>query len=522
MSLWRRVTLVFFIVNAVTIGLLIGFAVVEGKRIDRRTNAYREAILDRTSRLIALNFRTNIERVFKEKLSEADAGDIVSTAIDIGDLSYWDEDEFVLSHLDKAVLVSYTPTRTSLFNPRRRLLFGADGQEAIDAKEVRTLIEDVTEVSYKRDEAGRAVVYGSFDPQISRNWGFYFRLKDSLGVEDSEPPSSVSAVLWVTIPGTIFLLGFLFLFFSRSVLKPLAATERAALRISAGDYTQPIEYADRTDELGSVSRAVNLMMAELQKHHEHMEGLVDDATDRFKRAERQLVVAQRLAAMGHLAAGFAHEINNPLGGVLNALQTLRRADIDDAKRDKYVDLAEAAVRRIGETVQRVLATTPRAPQVGHVGLVAVVDHAVALIGHRLNKEGVTVESSIDPGIYVLGDRSELSQVFLNLLINALDAIEGDGKVDISARVEAEQVEIRVADDGCGMSAEQRDQAFDLFFTTKPGHKGTGLGLGIVHNIVTGHGGAITVESREGAGTEFTIVLPRGTGDAVGSDEGVSD
>jgi signal transduction histidine kinase len=248
---------------------------------------------------------------------------------------------------------------------------------------------------------------------------------------------------------------------------------------------------------------------------------VMEALDRIKKAERHLVTAQRLAATGKLASGIAHEINNPLGGMRNAVRALARGDLDEAKTAEYVALVQDGLARVEDTVKKVLAFTPRSVRPRRTDMADVARKAIALARHRLDRKGIELVEAIpeDGRAWVFGDPHELQQVALNLILNAADAIPergpdakggGPGHVEVEVRDEGESVLLRVTDDGIGMSPEVQAQAFDLFFTTKEVGEGTGLGLAVVHNIVSNHGGRIEVESAPGQGATFRVVLPRET------------
>jgi signal transduction histidine kinase len=255
------------------------------------------------------------------------------------------------------------------------------------------------------------------------------------------------------------------------------------------------------------------MAQEIEEYQLNLEDRVLSGLSQIKRAEQHLAIAQRLAATGKLAAGIAHEINNPIGGMKNAVRALERGDLPAEKTAEYLDLIGDGLARVEETVKKVLAFTPRRVEPRPVDLADVVRKALALARHRLEKKGITVEGKApaDASALVFGDPLELQQVALNLILNSADAIPEDrrGTIEVEvARHGAEEVELRVTDDGCGMSPDDQARCFDLFFTTKEVGEGSGLGLSVVHNIVTNHGGRIELESAPDKGTTFRVFLPR--------------
>jgi signal transduction histidine kinase len=265
------------------------------------------------------------------------------------------------------------------------------------------------------------------------------------------------------------------------------------------------------DEFDRTAVAFNRMASEVGEYQEQLEHRVLQALDRIRKAEQHLAIAQRLAATGTLASGIAHEINNPLGGMRNAVKALARGDLEPRKTSEYLALVHDGLVRIEETVKKVLSFTPRGGSPRATDLADVARKAVALARHRAERLGVDiVEALPSRAASVFGDPHELQQVALNLVLNAVDAVPRDrrGRVEVAVEEEGETVVLRVSDDGVGMSPEVQAQCFDLFFTTKDVDEGTGLGLAVVHTIVTNHGGRIEVESVPGKGTTFRVVFPR--------------
>ena len=304
---------------------------------------------------------------------------------------------------------------------------------------------------------------------------------------------------------------------SRHVVRPLATLAEAADRMATGDADARVPASGAADEIDRTARAFNRMAKEVSEYQGQLEDRVMQALARIQKAEQHLAIAQRLASTGKLASGIAHEINNPLGGMRNAVRALARGDLDEKKTAEYLALVQEGLARVEDTVKKVLTFTPRNVQPRPVDLADVARKAVALARHRIEKKGIAlVERLPGPGgATVFGDPNELQQVALNLLLNAADAIaepnaraSGAGRIEIEVRDEGDANVLRVADDGMGMTPEVQAQCFDLFFTTKEVGEGTGLGLAVVHNIVTNHGGRIELESAPGKGTSFRVFLPK--------------
>ncbi len=318
---------------------------------------------------------------------------------------------------------------------------------------------------------------------------------------------------YVIVAAGLALLAGTWIIVRQVVAQPLQDVVGAAQRVAEGDYATPIPSVDADDEIRKVVDAFNTMMLDLGALHERMQDRIGEALRRAHRTQESLVIAQRLAATGTLAAGIAHEVNNPLGGMLNAVRSLRTKEMTTERRDEYLELVDEGLRRIQATVAKILRFTPHrvAPQA--VDLRDVVPPALALVRHRLDREGVEigVELPSDPAP-VFGDFYELQQALLNVVLNAMDAVTEPARehpaVWIELEAEGDEVLLRVRDNGPGMAAADLTRAFDLFFTTKEQGKGSGLGLATVHKILDDHGGSVRLSSPAAGGMEVTFVLPR--------------
>jgi signal transduction histidine kinase len=326
------------------------------------------------------------------------------------------------------------------------------------------------------------------------------------------PRAGVRAVYWVLIGGILVLAVVSFLAVQRLVVVPLGQLARTAERIAEGDYRVEPPTGPVSDEIDRTLSALVHMAREISEYQGHLEDRVLSALTRIKKAEQHLAIAQRLAATGKLAAGLAHEINNPLGGMKNAVRALARGDLDVSRTAVYLDLVENGLSRIEQTVKKFLSFTPRRVEPVAVDLRDVADKSVELARHRIDPRGIEVERDLAPPgtAVVFGDPHELQQVALNLVLNAADAIDegrGDGRIRVEVERSGEEVVLRVRDNGQGMTPEAQDHCFDMFFTTKAEGEGSGMGLAVVHNVVTNHGGRIDFTTRAGEGTTFEVVLP---------------
>jgi signal transduction histidine kinase len=289
--------------------------------------------------------------------------------------------------------------------------------------------------------------------------------------------------------------------------------------VAGGDYSARCAGSGSRDEVGRLTQSFNYMIGEVADYHGHLEKKVAEAQEKVKLAEKHLTVAQRLASTGKLAAGIAHEINNPIGGMINAAIKLKEQAEPGSRDEIYLNLIIEGLERIMKTVRNILAFSPRSTEPRPASVGSILRDVETLIEHRLNETAVRFEVSIEPeDLAVVCEAGEIRQVFLNVLINAVDAITKEGGlITVDARRDEKEktAVIEVADNGCGMDEELVLHAFDPFYSTKPAGEGTGLGLSIAHNIVTNHGGRIEVDSTVGEGTAIRVILPFGASPSVG-------
>jgi PAS domain S-box-containing protein len=228
------------------------------------------------------------------------------------------------------------------------------------------------------------------------------------------------------------------------------------------------------------------------------------------RLQDQLRQAERLAEMGTLASGMAHEIGTPMNVILGRAEQLMRRTDDEATR-KGLATITAQVERITKIMNQLLTFARRKPiERRRVNLGQTLDDCLEVLQERVRRAGVKIESRYETTlrpVYVHADPDQMSQVFLNLFINAIHAMPDGGVLRISLERVNSHVKAVVADTGEGIPKEDLPKIFHPFFTTKEAGKGTGLGLTVVHNIVHEHGGSITVDSEPGTGTTFTLMLP---------------
>ncbi len=324
-----------------------------------------------------------------------------------------------------------------------------------------------------------------------------------------------------------------------SIRLPLRQLMTAMRAIMAGDFDRKVRGIRATDEIGAMARAVEIFRENAIARRQAEQDLraskerAEHALLDLRTAQQNLIDAERLAALGRLVAGVAHEVNNPIGisltvassfsrhagqfeDELKAGRPLRKSQLEEFLRicrDAGQQLV-ANLHRAGDLVQsfKQVAVDRSQAEVRQFDLSEATDQIVASLRPVLKKAPVIVDIDIPPDLVLSTYAGAYGQILTNLFLNAVShAFPGErpGRIFISARPHGDHIEIVFSDDGVGMTAEVRKQAFDPFFTTRRGEGGTGLGLHIIYNLVTQQlGGSMTLESGPGQGAAFRIIIPR--------------
>jgi two-component system NtrC family sensor kinase len=289
---------------------------------------------------------------------------------------------------------------------------------------------------------------------------------------------------------------------SSRMLNPMQRLIEVSKRVSQGDLSPQVGPYSRS-ELGVLQRTFQEMLTSLRERDRHQKA----------ESELRLLQSEKQASVGRLAAGVAHEINNPLTGVLTFTHMLlKRQDIDAEMREDLQTIAAATerVRRIVKGLLDFSRQSKLEPQ--STDLNELINATIPLVANQALVKGVLFCFDAGPNIPLRTiDRNQFQSVLLNIIINALDATARGGHIDITTRLALSEgskgIEIGIEDTGHGISAEHLDRIFDPFYTTKEVGKGTGLGLSVSQGIVERHGGSIRVQSQVGKGSTFTIWLP---------------
>ncbi len=278
----------------------------------------------------------------------------------------------------------------------------------------------------------------------------------------------------------------------------------APIKDDDGNVVACVESMTNISEMKKLQR-------ELKEYSEQLEQMVEERTNELKNAQSKLIQTEKLATTGKLAASIAHEINNPLCGIRNCIYILMGKIDEDNPNRKYLDMADKEAVRITNIVKRLLDfhRPPKGP-IGPININEVIEDILALVEHQLSGNGVAVSKKLDPKLSrVMGSAEQLKQVFLNVILNAQEAMPDGGELLIKTGDVDGSIQIEFTDTGCGIPEDEIGQLFDPFYTAKKDKKGTGLGLSISYGIIKYHNGGISVKSKVGEGSTFTITLPIG-------------
>ncbi|NTW67559.1 MAG: HAMP domain-containing protein, partial [Nitrospirae bacterium] len=289
------------------------------------------------------------------------------------------------------------------------------------------------------------------------------------------------------------------LFWSQLITRPIEHLSRAANEVGKGRFDVRVQAASR-DEIGDMAESFNQMA----------EGL-DTREQELQASQAALIQSEKMAAFGQLGAGIAHEIKNPLAGIIGLAQLLLRKVDKDSPLYENLAMIEKEARR-SKTITENLLRFARQEKMEFtkIDLNAVAMESAAIVDHQLGINQIRLNKELAPRLpQIIGNANQLQQVLMNLMINAQQAMEGSpGSVTLSTRLlDAETIELRVTDTGPGIPPDIQARIFEPFFTTKTAGKGTGLGLSVSYGIIKDHKGDVRVESTVGKGSAFVITLP---------------
>lgn len=330
-------------------------------------------------------------------------------------------------------------------------------------------------------------------------------------------------LIWTTLVLVLVIGGAAAGTYRRLIRRPIRRLQEGTRRIAEGDLESRITVEGR-HELALLAEDFNRMAEDLERTEKQitewshtLEDRVVEKTAELRDAQRQVMHMEKMASLGKLSATVAHEINNPLSGVLTYARLVERElndqPMDDEVRSelvRYLQLVQQETTRCSQIVHNLLVFARRTPTaMTIVDVNTVVERSLMLIRHHLEISGISLEATYlegDPGIEA--DAGQLQQALVALFVNAVEAMHEGGRLDVRLRGDAECVRIDIGDTGTGISADALPLIFEPFFSTKTGESGVGLGLAVVYGIVHRHGGSIEVESVANEGTTFHLRFPR--------------
>ncbi len=413
------------------------------------------------------------------------------------------EKNFFLYGSGLSEVLQHLETASSVLTGVKAELGRVVGTEQLDAleyelKAYRGLVIDLVEI-HRNLPPGEKLE----NPEIEKGLRTHgARLVDTALLMTRQERKNVRETLGLMRKLDLFTLGTLLVvmiymanFVSRHLLKRLDFLVSVTKRIGEGDFTPIMPVRKYRDEFTKLSLAMNRMMQELVRRHE------------------QLVQAKKIAAVGTLTAGIAHEINNPVNNISLILESLLESGdaMDDEERRRLYEEGMEQCERVSDIVRNLLEfSRANHPRRVEVSLEKLVDKTAQLVANEMKLNDIRFSKEVRDQLPPLQvDQGGLQQVLLNLFLNAIQAMPGGGDLKVVIRLSKAMNEgvIDVTDTGVGIDPRHMDRIFDPFFTTKENGEGTGLGLSVSHSIVEKHGGRMEVHSEPGKGTTFSIYLP---------------
>jgi two-component system NtrC family sensor kinase len=346
----------------------------------------------------------------------------------------------------------------------------------------------------------------------------------SLAQADAQLATDSTRMLLYTAAAMLIVAVLSWLFIWRVVYKPIQELKNGTEHLSQGELGYQIDVRSE-DEVGELANSFNDMSLQLRAANNEivtwartLEDRVVEKTRELKSAHDHMLHVEKMASMGKMAAVVAHEVNNPLSGILTYAKLLRKwvgtGQVEHEKREEAMQCLELIAtesRRCGDLIKNLLSLSRTSPMnVQSTDLHNVIDRCLLLVRHKLDLVGIELQLYFADNLPPVScDPAQIEQVLLALILNAIDAMPRGGNLWLGIRPnhDRDEVEIEVRDDGAGIPADVLPQIFEPFMTTKENGHGVGLGLAISRGIVEGHRGRIEVESELGQGTKFTVTLP---------------
>ncbi|RLE19188.1 MAG: hypothetical protein DRJ08_05945 [Acidobacteria bacterium] len=330
-------------------------------------------------------------------------------------------------------------------------------------------------------------------------------------------------ILLVSLLFILLLPALIMLFLKKHVSQPLRQLLMSTRQITKGDLDCRVDIVSR-DEVGQLALSFNKMLerlvafkTEIEGWNEELEERVTQKTMQLKEAQKQIIQSEKMSSLGRLAAVIAHEINNPISGLIvfiSLLQkTMDKEDLTEEDRVKIVKrlgIMESEAKRCGHIVSELLSFSRAEHKMVDCNIAEIIERSVSILKFKTKDKKIKLNLEIEPDIPVIRcDPGKVQQVIMNLVQNAMDALPESGEIDISAHylAEQEQLKLVVHDNGIGIPEEFLPHIFEPFYSSKDNGQSVGIGLFVVYGVIHQHNGIIDVQSAEGEGTTFTIFLP---------------
>ncbi len=397
-----------------------------------------------------------------------------------------------------------------------------------NTRAIGTVIQDIVgETLFFKNEPyiGRAFVVnswyvGAYQPIPTKDNSraiIYVGLSES--IYESIRINLIFKFIIISIISFVLIVIFSYLLISR-ITKPIEQLSEISLNISKGDFSKRSEIRSQ-DEIGKLSLAFNQMIESilesrkmLEEYNLNLKKKVEERTMELMKIKEQIIQSEKLASIGRLSAGVAHEINNPIGAIL-AYAHLIKEELGENKNisdiNKYVEQIIVETNRTKNIVKSLLEfSRQHQSEYEWVDINQIVEDSITLISIQKRPDNVKIIKDFGKDIPIIKiDPERIKEALINIIINALDAMNEKGNLKISTAVDhkRQRISISVSDTGCGIPEDILGHIFEPFFTTKPVGKGTGLGLSVTYGIIKQHNGDIIVQSKVGEGTTFTVFLP---------------
>lgn len=330
-----------------------------------------------------------------------------------------------------------------------------------------------------------------------KRWGFLV-FSMSLRELGEEIESLIFQIVFMSVLSLIFLFALLFLL-NRQFIKPIIDLSEAMgeVEVEMGERTVPVM---GNDEIALLAESYNDMVRRIRATNEEM-----------KLAHEKLLQSEKLATLGVLSSSIAHRINNPLGGLFNCVRMLHKRGDEPQFRTSYLNLIEEGLQSIKDTVGQLLYTAgKRDSEERRADVAAVLETIMKFLDYRLKKQGIVFSQELEQRLTVPVAPHDLEEIFLNILINAIQAMESGGHLNVRSQRLDGKIKIIIEDSGTGIDEEHLPHVFDLFFSTKQTEEGTGIGMWMTYELVKKYKGDITISSRQQVGTTVSLILPEVT------------